>query len=123
ARKAIARGAADILVMFGDTPLVRAETLLELRAALADGAAVVVLGFRPVNPQGYGRLLMRGQELIAIREERDATAEERKIDLCNGGLMAIAGKQALDILLASAIAMPKKNIISLTPLPSPATWG
>ncbi|HME28814.1 MAG TPA: bifunctional UDP-N-acetylglucosamine diphosphorylase/glucosamine-1-phosphate N-acetyltransferase GlmU [Pseudolabrys sp.] len=109
ARKAIARGAADILVMFGDTPLVRAETLLELRAALADGAAVVVLGFRPVNPQGYGRLLMRGQELIAIREERDATAEERKIDLCNGGLMAIAGKQALDILARIGNSNAKKE--------------
>jgi bifunctional UDP-N-acetylglucosamine pyrophosphorylase/glucosamine-1-phosphate N-acetyltransferase len=98
ARKAITRGADDILVMFGDTPLVQAETLLKLRAALADGAAIVVLGFKPANPQGYGRLVMHGRELIAIREERDATAEERKIVLCNGGLMAIAGKQALAIL-------------------------
>jgi bifunctional UDP-N-acetylglucosamine pyrophosphorylase / glucosamine-1-phosphate N-acetyltransferase len=98
ARKAIVRGADDILVMFGDTPLVQAGTLLKLRAALADGADVVVLGFKPSNPQGYGRLVMDGRELVAIREERDATAEERKIALCNGGLMAMAGKQALAIL-------------------------
>jgi bifunctional UDP-N-acetylglucosamine pyrophosphorylase/glucosamine-1-phosphate N-acetyltransferase len=98
ARKAIARGADDILVMFSDTPLVRAETLIELRAALARGAAVAVLGFRPANPTGYGRLLTRGDELLAIREERDATPEERKISLCNGGLMALAGDQALAIL-------------------------
>ncbi len=98
ARKAIAHGADDILVMFGDTPLVQTETLSKLRGALAQGAAVAVLGFKPVNPEGYGRLVMHDRELMAIREERDATPEERKIGLCNGGLMALAGEQALAIL-------------------------
>ena len=98
ARKALAAAADDILVLFGDTPLVQFDTLLKLRAALAEGAAVVVLGFKPANPQGYGRLVMQGGALVAIREERDATAEERKIGLCNGGLMALAGNQALGIL-------------------------
>jgi len=98
ARKAIARGADDILVMFADTPLVRPETLIELRTALARGAAVAVLGFRPANPAGYGRLLTRGGELLAIREERDATVEERQIALCNGGLMALSGGTAFAIL-------------------------
>lgn len=98
ARKAIDGGADDILVMFGDTPLVRSDTLLKLRGALAEGATVAVLGFKPASPHGYGRLLMSDGELVGIREERDATAEERKIGLCNGGLMAIAGKQALAIL-------------------------
>ena len=98
ARKAIARGADDILVMFSDTPLVRPKTLAELRAALERGAAVAVLGFRPANPAGYGRLLTRGDELLAIREDRDATAGERKIALCNGGLIALAGDTALAIL-------------------------
>lgn len=98
ARPAIARGADDILVMFSDTPLVHAQTLIALRAALAKGAAVAVLGFKAANPQGYGRLLTRGDELIAIREDRDATPEERKIPLCNGGLMALSGQHALAIL-------------------------
>ena len=98
ARKAIARDVDDVVVMFGDTPLVRAETLSKLRAALAEGAVVAVLGFTPGDPTGYGRLLMRGRELVAIREERDATPEERKIGLCNGGLMALDGKHALAIL-------------------------
>ncbi len=62
ARKAIAEGADDILVMFADTPLVRADTLAKLRNALAEGAAVAVLGFKPANPHGYGRLVMRGRE-------------------------------------------------------------
>jgi bifunctional UDP-N-acetylglucosamine pyrophosphorylase / glucosamine-1-phosphate N-acetyltransferase len=98
ARKAIARKPDDILVMFADTPLVRPATLGKLRAALAGGAAVAVLGFTAKNPAGYGRLLMRGNELLAIREERDASGEERKIGFCNGGLMALAGKHALSLL-------------------------
>jgi bifunctional UDP-N-acetylglucosamine pyrophosphorylase / glucosamine-1-phosphate N-acetyltransferase len=98
ARAALRGGADDILVIFSDTPLVRAETLLRLRAALAEGAGVAVLGFRPRDPKGYGRLLMQDGALVAIREERDATPDERKITLCNGGLMALAGKQALTLL-------------------------
>ncbi|MBS0247429.1 MAG: bifunctional UDP-N-acetylglucosamine diphosphorylase/glucosamine-1-phosphate N-acetyltransferase GlmU [Proteobacteria bacterium] len=98
ARAALDAGADDILVMFADTPLVRPETLKRLRAAIADGAAVTALGFRPKDPTGYGRLVMKGDELIAIREDKDATAEERKITLCNGGLMALAGSSALKIL-------------------------
>ena len=107
ARAAIARGAEDILVMFADTPLVRPATLTQLRAALTDGAAVAVLGFMPVDPTGYGRLVMRGPELIAIREEKDATSEERDIGFCNGGLMALAGPHALSILDAIGNANAK----------------
>jgi bifunctional UDP-N-acetylglucosamine pyrophosphorylase/glucosamine-1-phosphate N-acetyltransferase len=98
AKKAIARGADDILVMFADTPLVKPETLAKLRAALRDGAAVAVLGFHPADPSGYGRLVTQGAELIAIREERDTTAPERAIGFCNGGLMALAGDKAFAIL-------------------------
>ena len=75
ARKAMPAKPDDILVMFADTPLVRPETLSKLRAALRGGAAVAVLGFTPKNPTGYGRLLMRGDELLGIREERDASAD------------------------------------------------
>ena len=59
AKQAIARKPDDILVIFADTPLLRPQTLAQLRAVLA-GAAVAVLGFRPANPEGYGRLVMRG---------------------------------------------------------------
>jgi len=98
AKPAIERGADDILVMFADTPLVRRETLSKLRDALAQGAGVAVLGFTPEDPAGYGRLLTKAGELIAIREEREATAEERMIGLCNAGLMALSGAPALDLL-------------------------
>jgi bifunctional UDP-N-acetylglucosamine pyrophosphorylase/glucosamine-1-phosphate N-acetyltransferase len=98
AKPAIARGIDDVLVVFGDTPLIEPQTLHKLRAALADGAAVAVLGFRPADPTGYGRLVTAGGELVAIREHADASESERAIMLCNGGLMALAGSHALAIL-------------------------
>jgi len=98
ARDAIALGADDILVVFADTPLVRPRTLARLREPLAQGKAVAVLGFRPADPSGYGRLIMEGDRLIAIREHKDASAAERAIPLCNAGLMALRGDAALAIL-------------------------
>jgi bifunctional UDP-N-acetylglucosamine pyrophosphorylase/glucosamine-1-phosphate N-acetyltransferase len=98
AADALARGADDVLIIFGDTPLIRPQTLRRMRDALAKGAAVAVLGFRPKDPTGYGRLVLDGSELVAIREELDATAAERAIDLCNGGLMAFASKTVMSIL-------------------------
>lgn len=98
ARPSIARESSDLVIVFGDTPLVRAETLRRLRAPLADGAAVVVLGFRPADPTGYGRLVVADGRLVAIREEKDADAAERGIGFCNGGLMALRGDVALPIL-------------------------
>jgi bifunctional UDP-N-acetylglucosamine pyrophosphorylase/glucosamine-1-phosphate N-acetyltransferase len=78
--------------------LISPQTLAGLRESLAAGAAVVVLGFRPPDPTGYGRLLIDGDQLLGIREEKDATAAERTITLCNAGLMGLSGDAALEIL-------------------------
>jgi len=98
AETAIARGYDDVVVAFADTPFVRRATLERLRAPLANGTAVVVLGFRAADPTGYGRLIVDGDRLLAIREERDASATERAITLCNAGVMALDGRSALDLL-------------------------
>jgi bifunctional UDP-N-acetylglucosamine pyrophosphorylase/glucosamine-1-phosphate N-acetyltransferase len=98
ARDALVTGADDILVIFGDTPLLQPQTLERLRAALAAGAAIAVLGFRPKDPTGYGRLVLQDGRLLAIREHQDASPAERAIALCNGGLMAFAGRSALALL-------------------------
>ena len=98
ARDAIARGADDLLVVFGDTPLISAETFERLRAPLQQGAALAVLGFRAADPTGYGRLLVEGGRLTAIREHADASAEERAISLCNAGVMAFDGRKALELI-------------------------
>ena len=98
AREAIAHGADDLLIAFGDTPLISAETFARMRAPLAKGAALAVLGFRAADPTGYGRLLMQDGKLVAIREHADASEEERKVTLCNAGVMAFDGRRALAIL-------------------------
>jgi len=98
AREAIARGSDDLLIVFGDTPLISAATFERLRAPLEAGAALAVLGFRAADPTGYGRLLIDRGRLVAIREQADASPEERKIDLCNAGVMAFDGRKALEIL-------------------------
>jgi bifunctional UDP-N-acetylglucosamine pyrophosphorylase/glucosamine-1-phosphate N-acetyltransferase len=98
ARPAIEQRPDDILVVYGDTPLIRPATLARLRAPLANDAAIAVLGFYPADPTGYGRLVMEGTDLIAIREEADASPAERAITFCNGGIMALSGGTALAIL-------------------------
>jgi bifunctional UDP-N-acetylglucosamine pyrophosphorylase/glucosamine-1-phosphate N-acetyltransferase len=98
ARSAIARRPDDLLIVFADTPLVRPQTLARMREAIAGGAALAVLGFRPRHPGGYGRLVLEKGEIVAIREELDASAAERAIGLCNGGLIGFAGATALAIL-------------------------
>src|SRR3984957_9351009 len=98
AREAIAPGADDLLVAFGDTPLISAATFERLRAPLKNGAALAVLGFRAADPSGYGRLLVESDQLVAIREQADASAEERAIKLCNAGVMAFDGRKALAII-------------------------
>jgi bifunctional UDP-N-acetylglucosamine pyrophosphorylase/glucosamine-1-phosphate N-acetyltransferase len=98
ARAALAKRPDDILIVYADTPFVRPATLTHLRALLANDADIAVLGFQPADPSGYGRLIMKGNDLIAIREEADASAGEKRIALCNGGMMAIAGAHALTIL-------------------------
>lgn len=98
ARAAIARGYDDILIAYGDVPLITAQTLKTAREALAAGNDIVVIGFETGSPTGYGRLLVEDGQLVAIREERDASEEERKVTRCNSGLMAINGNRALEWL-------------------------
>ena len=90
ARSALAQSpTSDVLVLYGDTPLIEAATIGRLRAALDTRAAVAVLGFEAREPQGYGRLLTDAAgALCAIREDKDATPEERAVRLCNSGVLA-----------------------------------
>src|SRR5437868_10908661 len=74
ARDALARGADDLLIAFGDTPLISAATFERLRGALTQGADLAVLGFRAADPTGYVRLLVEGGRLAAIREHAEASA-------------------------------------------------
>ncbi|KEG16798.1 bifunctional UDP-N-acetylglucosamine diphosphorylase/glucosamine-1-phosphate N-acetyltransferase GlmU [Bartonella bacilliformis] len=98
ARLALQEEVDDILIVFGDTPLIEHSSLVRIRAFLADGADVVVAGFYASDPTGYGRLIKKNGKLITIVEEKDASDEEKKVSLCNGGIMALNGKYALSLL-------------------------
>ncbi|MGH6799007.1 MAG: bifunctional UDP-N-acetylglucosamine diphosphorylase/glucosamine-1-phosphate N-acetyltransferase GlmU [Roseiarcus sp.] len=100
ARDQIQPGYDDILVVYADIPLIEDSTLAAMRTELASGADVVALGFEAADPAGYGRFIQRGGRLIAIREEKDASAEERASRLCNAGPIAFSGAEALNLLTA-----------------------
>jgi bifunctional UDP-N-acetylglucosamine pyrophosphorylase / glucosamine-1-phosphate N-acetyltransferase len=110
AHEAIARGYDDLLIVFADTPLVCPETFAKMREGLGRGHnAVVALGFNTKHPAGYGRLILEDGALEAIREDRDATAAEQRIETCNAGLMALDGNRALALLSAIGNANSQKE--------------
>ena len=90
----------DILILYGDVPLVPAERMRQMLDRLAgDDPAAVVLGFRPADPLAYGRILARGDGTIDdMIEYKDATTEQRAIDLCNSGLMAVKARDLWRLL-------------------------
>ncbi len=91
----------DVVVLYGDTPLVTPDTLRAMVAARrqASDPAVVVLGMRPDDPAAYGRLILNARGgLEKIVEYLDATEEERKVGLCNAGLMAFDGARMFDLI-------------------------
>ena len=88
ARPPLAHFKGTVLVLYGDVPLIGAESLAQL-AALAERSGLAVLGFEAQDPHGYGRLIRNAAgQVTAIREELDASAEERAITLCNSGIIA-----------------------------------
>ena len=98
ARRALEEKPDAVIVLFGDTPLVSAATISRLLEAIALDTGAAALGFEAADPTGYGRLVMDGDTLVAIREHKDASEAERRITFCNGGLMALNGARAIEIL-------------------------
>ncbi len=89
ARAALDGLSGTVLVLYGDVPLIMPETLRHM-SSLAGSDAMAVLGFEAAIPKGYGRLIRNGHgDVTAIREELDASPEERTISLCNSGIIAI----------------------------------
>jgi bifunctional UDP-N-acetylglucosamine pyrophosphorylase/glucosamine-1-phosphate N-acetyltransferase len=115
-------------VLYGDTPLLEAETLAAVQDGVRGGADLVVVGFEAPDPSGYGRLLVDDTgNLTGIREEKDATEAEKAITLCNSGILGFAsGKLLLGLLdrigndnakgeyyLTDAIALARADGLSL----------
>jgi len=91
----------QVIVLYGDTPFIRAETL---DAMLVSGADVTVLGFRAAEPGRYGRLIAADGDLERIVEFKDATEAERAVTLCNSGVVALRA-----VLLAELVSGLKND--------------
>ena len=92
AEEALAGFEGDVLILYGDTPLIARETLERMldRLGADDAPAVVVLASRPADPLRYGRIVADADGTIRrMVEYKDASDEERAVDLCNSGLMAV----------------------------------
>jgi bifunctional UDP-N-acetylglucosamine pyrophosphorylase / glucosamine-1-phosphate N-acetyltransferase len=77
-----------VAIVYGDHPLLRPEIFKLVTDRLDAGKDAAILGFEPDDPTGYGRLITKGDRLLAIREQKDASPEELKIGLCNACILA-----------------------------------
>jgi len=101
AEAALAGFEGDVLILYGDVPLVGDATMARMLARLhdADAPAAVVLGFRPEDPGAYGRIVAdAGGTIARMVEYKDASPEERAVDLCNSGLMAVRAADLFALL-------------------------
>ncbi|HEV8034201.1 bifunctional UDP-N-acetylglucosamine diphosphorylase/glucosamine-1-phosphate N-acetyltransferase GlmU [Yoonia sp.] len=99
ARDALAGFDGDALMLYGDTPFIRPETLAAMTAARLTHD-IVVLGFEAADPGRYGRLIMRGDQLDRIVEFKDASDQERAVTLCNSGVIVADCATLLDLVAA-----------------------
>lgn len=95
----LAEADGEAIVLYADTPLIREETLRAMLDA-RQRHAVVVLGFHAADPGRYGRLLTDGDDLLAIREFKDATDQERALTLCNSGVICAEAKTLFSLVAA-----------------------
>ena len=100
AQAALAGFAGDVLILYGDVPLVRAETMQLMldRLRAPDAPAVVVLGFEPADTLSYGRVVAQSGLIDKMVEYKDATEAERAVRLCNSGLMVARAEDLFPLL-------------------------
>jgi bifunctional UDP-N-acetylglucosamine pyrophosphorylase/glucosamine-1-phosphate N-acetyltransferase len=100
AQNALGGFAGDVLILYGDVPFVRADTMRAMleRLNAPDAPAVVVLGFTPADMLQYGRIIAQDGNILKMVEHKDATEQERMCGLCNSGLMAVRGEDLFDLL-------------------------
>lgn len=100
AREALDGFTGDVLIMYGDVPFVRAETMWTMLKRLYedDAPAAVILGFKPWDTKQYGRVIADGDRIAKMVEYKDATDEERACPLCNSGLMVVRGEVLFNLL-------------------------
>lgn len=99
AQAALADFDGDALVLYGDTPFIRPDTL-EAMIEARQTHDIVVLGFEAEEPGRYGRLILKGGQLDRIVEYKDASEDERAVTLCNSGVIAADAATLFDLVAA-----------------------
>ena len=98
-----------VLILYGDTPFIQKDTILNMYKTIQSGSDLCIVAFSAENPQGYGRIISGDQnKVLAIIEDQDATEKEKKIDLCASGIILIKKESLLNFLLKY-----KSNIYNL----------
>lgn len=87
-----------VAVVYGDHPLLRGVNFRAVLDRLDAGYDVAILGFEPEDPTGYGRFITDGDRLLAIREHKDASEDERRIGLCNACILAFRAEVFRDLI-------------------------
>ena len=100
AEAALAGFSGDVLILYGDVPFVRPETMRAMidRLHAEDAPAVVVLGFEPDDALQYGRVIAADGRIAKMVEHKDASEAERACRLCNSGLMAVRSDELFGLL-------------------------
>lgn len=100
AKEALADFDGDVLILYGDVPFVRAETMRAMLERLHGNETppIVVLGFEPEDTLQYGRIIADGDRISQMVEHKDATPEQRGTRLCNSGLMAVRSTDLFALL-------------------------
>ena len=99
ARALLENQPGEAIVLYGDTPFIRAETL-EAMLEARKTHAIVVLGFESADPGRYGRLITEGDSLERIVEYRDANDAERAVTLCNSGVICASSRDLFALIAA-----------------------
>ncbi|HEY1606649.1 MAG TPA: bifunctional UDP-N-acetylglucosamine diphosphorylase/glucosamine-1-phosphate N-acetyltransferase GlmU [Allosphingosinicella sp.] len=93
--------AGDVLILYGDAPLVETATMRRMLDRLngPDAPVSVVVASRPADPLHYGRIVAEADgNIVRMVEYKDASAAERAVDLCNSGLMAVRSEDLWPLL-------------------------
>lgn len=98
ARAAFESATGNVVVLLGDAPLIAPETISAVANLLDAGADIAVVGFDAADPTGYGRMLTSGDQLLAIREHKDASDEERAVTLCNSGIIGFKAETLRQVI-------------------------
>src|SRR6185436_9352718 len=108
----------DVLVLYGDVPLIRAETLAHLTGRVKP-ASIAILSAKPADPAGYGRIVRDAAgRVVRIVEERDANTRERKIREINSGILCAPTDKLRDWLsrLTNRNAQKEYYLTDIVPL-------